>query len=115
MELDVLKLNEYIQNSKNKRGTRNPVTDLFQVAFSGCASADSGTFVLSTMTSNGDINPSKRLKIVWDVLEVALVVDLLLAGCLKPLQNISIVAVFLFVFIMILAIGVIVKELMNKD
>lgn len=79
-------------------------------------SADSGTFVLATMTSNGDINPAKKLKIVWGVLEAALAVGLLLSGGLKPLQTISIVAAFPFVFIMIMEMISMVKELLeNKN
>lgn len=77
-------------------------------------SADSGTFVLATMTSNGDINPAKKLKIVWGVLEAALAVGLLLSGGLKPLQTISIVAAFPFVFIMIMEMISMIKELWNN-
>lgn len=77
-------------------------------------SADSGTFVLATMTSNGDINPAKKLKIVWGVLEAALAVGLLLSGGLKPLQTISIVAAFPFVFVMIMEMISMIKELWNN-
>lgn len=64
-------------------------------------SANSGTFVLSMLTTNGELNPPNSKKILWGVLQSILAVGLLIAGGLKPLQVISVAAAFPFIFIMI--------------
>lgn len=64
-------------------------------------SANSGTFVLSMLTTNGKLNPPNSKKILWGVLQSILAVGLLIAGGLKPLQVISVAAAFPFIFIMI--------------
>lgn len=64
-------------------------------------SADSGTFVLSILTSNGNLNPSSSKKIFWGCMQAIIAISLLMAGGLKPLQIISIVAAFPFIFIML--------------
>ncbi len=77
-------------------------------------SADSGTFVLSMLSSNGDINPPKGKKIVWGLVQATMAIGLLISGGLKPLQTISIVAAFPFAFVMILACVSLVKELKKE-
>lgn len=64
-------------------------------------SADSGTFVLSMLSSNGNMNPSKSKKVIWGVLQSLMAIGLLISGGLKPLQTLSIVAAFPFAFVMI--------------
>ena len=74
-------------------------------------SANSGTFVLGMLSSNGNQNPSNAKKILWGVVQSVLAVALLMAGGLKPLQTISIAAAFLFIFIMIAMMFSVVKAL----
>ena len=74
-------------------------------------SANSGTFVLSMLTSNGAQNPPDSRKILWGVLQAVTAVGLLMAGGLKPLQTISIAAAFPFIFIMLLTCLSLVKAL----
>ena len=64
-------------------------------------SANSGTFVLSMLTSNGELNPPNNKKVLWGVVQSVMAVGLLIAGGLKPLQIISIAAAFPFIFIML--------------
>lgn len=66
-------------------------------------SANSATFVLGMFTSNGDLNPSNKKKIIWGLVQSLLATTLLLAGGLKPLQTASLAAAFPFVFIMLVA------------
>lgn len=66
-------------------------------------SANSATFVLGMFTSNGDLNPSNKKKILWGLVQSLLATSLLLAGGLKPLQTASLAAAFPFVFIMLVA------------
>lgn len=78
-------------------------------------SANSGTFVLSMLSSNGNLNPPKSKMVIWGVLQALLAVGLLIAGGLKPLQIISIAAAFPFIFIMIFASISLVKALKEED
>lgn len=64
-------------------------------------SADSGTYVLAVISSEGDIRPSNIKKVIWGVVLTFVAIGLLLSGGLKTLQTISIVAAFPFIFIMI--------------
>ena len=77
-------------------------------------SANSGTFVLSMLTSNGNLNPPNGKKILWGVLQSILAVGLLIAGGLNPLQSISIAAAFPFIFIMLLTCISMVKALKQE-
>lgn len=64
-------------------------------------SADSGTFVLAMLSSEGNLNPPMVKKLVWGIVQSLFAIGLLIAGGLKPLQTISIVAAFPFMFIML--------------
>lgn len=78
-------------------------------------SANSGTFVLSMLTSNGNLNPPQKNKMLWGVLQAATAIGLLMAGGLKPLQTISIVAAFPFIFIMVMTAISTIKALKNDE
>lgn len=74
-------------------------------------SANSATFVLGMLTSEGDLNPSNAKKIIWGIIQSLLATSLLLAGGLKPLQIASVAAAFPFIFIMIFACIALLKVL----
>ncbi len=78
-------------------------------------SADSATFVLGMMSSNGNLNPSAGLKITWGVIQSALAAVLMLTGGLKALQTGSIVAAFPFAIVMLFAMWAIMKALKTDD
>lgn len=77
-------------------------------------SADSATLSLSIMSSNGDDNPSFTKKLIWTIIEASMAFVLLLAGSLKPLQTISIVAALPFLIIMCFMCISILKELKKE-
>lgn len=77
-------------------------------------SADSATYSLSMMTSNGNMEPPKYKKVIWAVIEAAIAYLLLSAGSLKPLQTISIASSLPFLFIMIAMCPALVKELRKE-
>jgi len=77
-------------------------------------SANSGTFVLSMLSTEGNLNPPNSKKVVWGVVQSLLAIGLLIAGGLKPLQTISIVAAFPFIFIMIFACVSLIKALKKE-
>ncbi|WP_227934833.1 glycine betaine uptake BCCT transporter [Alkalihalobacillus deserti] len=63
-------------------------------------SADSGTFVLSVFSSQGDLNPSRKIKLIWGFILSLVSIVLLLSGSLNTLQSASIAAAFPFTIIM---------------
>lgn len=77
-------------------------------------SADSATYALSMMTSDGDINAPKYKKVVWAVIEAAIAYVLLSAGSLKALQTASIAASLPFLFIMIAMLPALMKVLRKE-
>lgn len=77
-------------------------------------SADSATYALSMMTSDGDINAPKYKKIVWAIIEATIAYVLLSAGSLKALQTASIAASLPFLFIMIAMVPALMKELKRE-
>lgn len=77
-------------------------------------SADSATYALSMMTSNGDINAPKYKKIIWAVIEATIAYVLLSAGSLKALQTISIAASLPFLFIMIAMVPSLLRGLRTE-
>lgn len=77
-------------------------------------SADSATYALSMMTSNGDTNPPAYKKAIWAVIVSTIAYILLSVGSLKPLQTASIAASLPFLFIMIAMIPALMKELKKE-
>jgi len=67
------------------------------------------------LTSNGNLNPPQSNKIIWGVLQAVTAIGLLRAGGLKPLQTISIVAAFPFIFIMVMTAISTIKALKNDE
>jgi glycine betaine transporter len=66
-------------------------------------SADSATFVVSMMTSHGDLEPQLSRKIIWGVVISVLTVSLVLGGGLSALQAATLVFAFPFALVLILA------------
>ena len=78
-------------------------------------SADSATYSLSVMTSNGNINPPIYKKVIWGIVVATIAYVLLSAGSLKPLQTISIAATLPFLIVMIAMMPALVKDLKKQD
>ena len=77
-------------------------------------SADSGTFVLSMMTTGGNPNPNTLLKAVWGLMLTAIALVLLYSGGLQALQNMMIISALPFSIVIILMATSLLKVL-NKD
>ena len=80
-------------------------------------SADSATFVLGMLTTDGNPNPSTKRKIIWGVVQAATALGLIVAGgkgALGMIQTSSIVASFPFMAIMLLAMWALVKMLRRE-
>ena len=65
-------------------------------------SADSATFVLGMLSSNGIQNPTNKVKLVWGLLQSSIAAILLVSGGLQGLQTASIIAAAPFSIIMVL-------------
>ena len=64
-------------------------------------SADSATFVLGMMSSNGNPNPSIPVKLAWGIFQSLIAIVLLLSGGLEALQTASILTALPFAVILL--------------
>jgi glycine betaine transporter len=78
-------------------------------------SADSGTYVLGMMTTNGSHTPGNRIKLTWGILLSAISLVLLYSGGLQALQNTMIVAALPFSIIMALMTISLIKALYKES
>ncbi|MBO4364703.1 MAG: BCCT family transporter [Eggerthellaceae bacterium] len=74
-------------------------------------SANSGTFALSMLSSEGDLNPPRTKMIFWGLIQSLLAIGMLMAGGLKPLQTMSVASAFPFMFVLIAVMFAIPKAL----
>jgi len=78
------------------------VTALFLLFTFLVTSADSATFVISMMTSEGDLDPTMRMKITWGIVLGVLSLVLLAGGGIKALQAATLIFAFPFSFVLIM-------------
>ena len=67
-------------------------------------SADSATFVLGSMSTEGNLNPTNAVKLTWGLIQSVAAAVLLWSGGLKGLQTGSILAAFPFGLIMVVMV-----------
>ncbi|GGA71269.1 BCCT family transporter [Ornithinibacillus halotolerans] len=77
-------------------------------------SADSGTFVLGMMTTNGSQNPSNKMKVTWGILLSITAIALLYSGGLLALQNTMIIAALPFSIILGIMVFSLIKSLRQE-
>jgi glycine betaine transporter len=77
-------------------------------------SADSGTFVLSIFSSQGNLNPSRKIKVIWGLILSLVSIVLLLSGSLNTLQSASIAAALPFTIIMSIMCISLLKGLISE-
>ncbi|WP_209121883.1 BCCT family transporter [Alkalihalobacillus sp. BA299] len=77
-------------------------------------SADSATFVLSIFSSKGNLNPSRKIKLVWGFILSLVSIVLLLSGSLNTLQSASIAAAFPFTIVMSVMCFALLKGLIKE-
>ena len=68
-------------------------------------SADSGTFVISMMTSNGNLNPATKTKLTWGLIIAAITVGTLATGSVSVAKAMAITGAIPFAIIVILQIA----------
>lgn len=67
-------------------------------------SADSATYIISSMTTNGSLNPPLGVRIVWGILLGGIAAVLLLASGLEGLQTASLISALPFTIILLLMV-----------
>ena len=77
-------------------------------------SADSATFVLGSLSTQGGRDPARPVTVVWGLLIAAAAAVLLASGGLEGVQTASIVAAFPFSIILLLALASLVKGLRQE-
>ncbi|MRG87851.1 glycine betaine uptake BCCT transporter [Salinibacillus xinjiangensis] len=77
-------------------------------------SADSGTYVLGMMTTNGSHSPSNKIKVTWGIMLSATALALLYTGGLQALENMMIIAALPFSLIMTLMAVSLLKALSKE-
>ncbi|MDP4126890.1 MAG: BCCT family transporter [Bacillota bacterium] len=94
-----------------------PLAILLIVA-SFVGAANSATYVLAMLTSNGDMDPGKNIRSFWGIIQGAFTIILIIVGggtaALSVLQTVSIVAAFPFMLIMIVMCYSIYKVLQTE-
>jgi glycine betaine transporter len=68
-------------------------------------SADSGTFVISMMTSRGSLNPSTRLKLTWGLIITGITVATIVTESVKVAKVMAITGAIPFTFIIIMQLA----------
>ena len=90
---------------------------LLLIVFCFLGAANSATFVLSMLTSNGNMDPGKKLRAGWGIAQGAVTIVCILIGgtaILNILQTVSIVAAFPYLFVMIFMCIAIYKALKQE-
>ena len=77
-------------------------------------SADSGTFVISMMTTNGNLNPAVRVKLTWGLIIAAITVGTLATGSVSVAKAMAITGAIPFTIIIILQMAGFVR-LIRED
>lgn len=83
-------------------GTLMSFITIFVIAIFFITSADSATFVLGMLSTNGHINPSNSVKIVWGLAQSAMAGIVVYFGGTQGLQNVLIIAALPFSIVILL-------------
>ena len=65
-------------------------------------SADSGTFVVSMMTTNGNLNPDTKTKLMWGIIMAAITFGVLVSGSVTVAKAMAITGAIPFTFIVLI-------------
>ncbi|QHS23697.1 BCCT family transporter [Virgibacillus sp. MSP4-1] len=91
------------------------ITAILLVSTFFITSADSGTYVLGMMTTNGSLSPNIKIKLTWGIMLSATALVLLYSGGLQALENMMIIAALPFSIIMGLMTASLVKSLYKES
>ena len=83
-------------------GTLMSILTIFVIAIFFITSADSATFVLGMLSTNGMLNPSNTVKITWGLIQSSVAAVVVYFGGTQGLQNMLIIAALPFAIVIIL-------------
>lgn len=78
------------------------ILTIFVIAIFFITSADSATFVLGMLTTNGLLNPGNSVKITWGLIQSAIAAVVMYFGGTQGLQNMLIIAALPFAVVIVL-------------
>jgi glycine betaine transporter len=78
-------------------------------------SADSGTFVVSMMTSNGDLDPSRLQKAVWAVAIIAITIGTLFTGSVDVAKTLAVSGAIPFSVVLLVQIVAFLRTLRDEE
>ncbi len=78
-------------------------------------SADSGTFVVSMMTSNGNLNPGTRVKLIWGIIIALLTAGILFTGSVTVAKAMAITGAIPFTFILVIQIIAFMRAIRREN
>jgi glycine betaine transporter len=78
-------------------------------------SADSGTFVVSMMTSNGNLDPSVALKLVWAVVITAITIATLFTGSVGVAKSLAVSGAIPFSIVLLLQLVAFLRTLRDEE
>ncbi|MCB1822315.1 MAG: BCCT family transporter, partial [Candidatus Competibacteraceae bacterium] len=78
-------------------------------------SADSGTFVVSMMTSNGNLNPSTPLKLTWGVLIAVIAAAVLFSGSATVAKAMAITGAVPFSLVLCLQVVAFLRTIRREE
>ena len=78
-------------------------------------SADSATYVLGMLSSQGDINPSSIVKVSWGIIMALFAIIMIYTGGTQAIQNLLIIAALPFSIVIILMIWSLFKSLGEEN
>ena len=82
--------------------TLTSTVSLFLILVFLITSADSATFVIAMMTSEGDLDPSLRMKVTWGIVMSLVTMVLIFGGGLGAIQAAALLFALPFTFVLIL-------------
>lgn len=97
-----------------------PLTDIlsavsvFLIFIFLVTSADSGTFVISMMTSEGHLNPRMRLKLGWGAAITLLTLSILLSGSVEVAKAMAAFGAVPFTFVLVLQVVAFLRALRDE-
>ena len=78
-------------------------------------SADSGTFVVSMMTSHGDLNPATAQKLAWALVILAITIGTLFTGSVDVAKTLAVTGAIPFSLVLLLQIVAFLRTLRDEE
>ena len=87
------------------------IMTIFVIAIFFITSADSATFVLGMLSTNGLLNPANSVKVTWGLIQSAVAAVVVYFGGTQGLQNMLIIAALPFAIVIILMAASFLKDI----